>query len=179
MRPNFRRDRLACVSLFVAFQLILGFALAAQNVNRINKREVERRQAALPRGVEALSRAQAAMEARNYTLAHEEFRNALNSLPDAVTSAKAHDDALAGFCESGVKVAEQDIAEGKFAEAESVLREVLADRYDPNCRPALELLAHLQQPGFFNKTMGPTFIEKVEEVKQLLADAQGYYDSGR
>src|SRR5947209_1670495 len=27
--------------------------------------------------------------------------------------------------------------------------------------------------------MGPKFIEKVEEVKQLLADAQGYYDSGR
>ncbi|PYK29713.1 MAG: type II and III secretion system protein, partial [Verrucomicrobia bacterium] len=100
-------------------------------------------------------------------------------MPDAVTSAKAHDDALTGFCESGVKVAEQDIAEGNFAEAESVLRETLQDRYDPNCRPALELLAHLQQPGYYNKTMGSKFVEKVEEVKQLLADAQGYYDSGR
>jgi len=78
-----------------------------------------------------------------------------------------------------VKVAEQRIADGNFAEAESVLREVLQDRYDPNCRPALELLAHLQQPGYFNKTMGPTFIEKVEEVKKLLADADGYYDSAR
>src|SRR5437667_3909306 len=119
------------------------------------------------------------MQVKNYTLARDEFRNALNLLPDAVTSANAHDEALAGFCESGVKVAEQNIDEGKFAEAESVLREVLADRYDPNCRPALELLAHLQQPGYFNKTMGPTFIEKVEEVKKLLADADGYYDSGR
>ena len=27
--------------------------------------------------------------------------------------------------------------------------------------------------------MGPTFIEKVEEVKKLLADADGYYDSAR
>jgi len=128
---------------------------------------------------EVLARAQSAMRSRNYAVAHEEFRSALELLPDAVTSGKAHDEALTGFCESGVKVAEQKIADGNFAEAESVLREVLQDRYDPNCRPALELLAHLQQPGYFNKTMGPTFIEKVEEVKKLLADADGYYDSGR
>ncbi|HXP34941.1 MAG TPA: Amuc_1098 family type IV pilus outer membrane protein [Chthoniobacterales bacterium] len=179
MRPNFRRDRLVFAALFLAFQLIFGFALAAQNVNRITKHEVERRQAALPRGVAALARAQAAMQTRNYAVAHDEFRNALNLLPDAVTSAKAHDEALTGFSESGVKVAEQNIADGKFAEAESVVREMVEDRYDPNCRPALELLAHLQQPGYFNKTMGPKFIEKVEEVKKLLADADGYYNSGR
>ncbi len=158
---------------------ILCSAVSAQNVDRISKREIERRQAALPRGAEVLARAQAAMRARNYAVAHEEFRSALELLPDAVTSGKAHDEALTGFCESGVKVAEQRIADGNFAEAESVLREVLQDRYDPNCRPALELLAHLEQPGYFNKTMGPTFIEKVEEVKKLLADADGYYDSGR
>src|SRR2546430_9929645 len=179
MRSTFRRDRLVSVSLIVASQFIFGFALAAQNVDRISKREVERRQAALPSGVAALARAQAAMQAHNYAVAHDEFRSALNSLPDAVASGKAHDDALAGFCESGVKVADQNIADGKFVEAESVVREVLEDRYDPNCRPALELLAHLQQPGYLNKTMGPKFIEKVEDVKKLLADADGYYNSAR
>ena len=148
-------------------------------MERINKREVQRRQAGLPRGVEALARAQAAMQAKNFVLAHDEFRNALNLLPDAVTSAKAHDEALTGFCESGVKVAEQQIAEGRFEQAEETVREVLQDRYDPNFRPALELLAHLQEPGYFNKTMGPKFVEKVEEVKKLLADADGYYNSGR
>src|SRR5438309_421537 len=168
-------------SSLAALLVIVGFSstVLAQNVDRISKREIERRQAALPRGVEVLARAQAAMRARNYAVAHEEFRRALELLPDAVTSGKVHDEALTGFCESGVKVAEQKIADGNFAEAESVLREVLQDRYDPNCRPALELLAHLQQPGYFNKTMGPTFIEKVEEVKKLLADADGYYDSAR
>ena len=179
MKPNLRRDRLVFAALFVASQLIFGFALVAQNVNRITKREVERRQAELPRGVEALARGQAAMQAKNYVVAHDEFRSALNSLPDALTSAKTHDEALAGFSESGLKVAEQNIADGKFAEAELIVREVLEDRYDPNWRPALELLAHLQQPGFFNKTMRPKFIEKVEEVKKLLVDADGYYNSGR
>src|SRR5438270_11256708 len=179
MKLKFLSDWFLLVGLFIAAEFGFTSALAAQNVNRIAKREVERRQAALPRGVEALGQAQAAMQAKNYVVVHDEVRNALNSLPDAVTSAKAHDEALTGFCESGVKVAEQYIVDGKFAEAESVVREVVEDRYNPNCRPALELLAHLQQPGYFNKTMGPKFIEKVVEVKKLLADADGYYNSGR
>jgi general secretion pathway protein D len=165
--------------LFCAVQLSFCAALWAQNVNQIAKHEIERRQAALPRGAEAVARGEAALRAKNFRLAHDEFRAALTLLPDAVTSAKAYDEALAGFCDSGVKLAEQDIAEGNFAEAESDLREVLQDHYDPNYRPALELLAHLQQPGYFNKTIGPKFVEKVEEVKRLLAEAQGYYDSGR
>src|SRR5207249_6066888 len=55
----------------------------------------------------------------------------------------------------------------------------LSDRYDPNCREAAQLLAHLRQPGYFNKTMGPNFLAKVEEVKQLLTEADGFYKSGR
>src|ERR1700736_68383 len=179
MNSKFPPRWLCVVHVFVGLKLTFASGIGAQNVDRISRREIERRQIALPRGVEALARGQAAMQSRNYALAHDEFRAALNLLPDALTSAKAHDEALTGFCESGVKVAERDIADGKYAETESVLREVLEDRYDPNCRPALELLAHLQQPGYFNKTMGPKFIEKVEEVRKLLADADGYYNSGR
>lgn len=178
MKLNSRR-RWSRAGLIVVAQFVFCFALTAQNIDRISEREVERRQAALPRGVEAVARGQAAMQTRNYRLAHDEFRNALNMLPDALTSEKAHNEALAGFCESGVKLAEQEVADGRYAEAESIVREVVEDRYDPNCRAALEMLAHLQQPGYFNKTMGPKFVDKVEQVKQLLADAQGYYDSGR
>ncbi|HJT44843.1 MAG TPA: Amuc_1098 family type IV pilus outer membrane protein [Chthoniobacterales bacterium] len=159
--------------------LLFCFSALGQNVDRIAKAEVARRRADLPRGVAAAARGQAAMQSGNYRVAHEEFRAALNCLPDAVTSAKAHDEALTGFCDSGVKLAEQDIASGNYPEAESTVREVLQDRYDPNCRPAMELLAHLQEPGYFNRTAGPKFIEKIEEVKKLLADGQGYYDSGR
>src|SRR2546423_339424 len=176
MKLKSRFCRVLTVSSLI---LSVGPCLLAQSVDRITRREIERRQAALPQGVEALARAQAAMQARNYVLAHDEFRNALNMLPDAATSEKSHEEAVAGFCQSGVKVAEQQIADGRFEQAEEIRREVLQDRYDPNCRPALELLAHLQQPGYFNRTMGPKFVEKVEEVKKLLADADGYYNSGR
>ena len=52
-------------------------------------------------------------------------------------------------------------------------------RYDPNCRKAQELFAHLRQPGYLNKTVDAGFINKVEEVKRLFAEADGYYQSGQ
>src|SRR5438477_73259 len=112
-------------SSLAALLVIVGFSstVLAQNVDRISKREIERRQAALPRGVEVLARAQAAMKARNYAVAHEEFRRALELLPDAVTSGTVHDEALTGFCESGVKVAEQKIADGKYQYGEDAYNE--------------------------------------------------------
>ena len=125
------------------------------------------------------SAASSLLQAKDFAKAHDEFRVAVNFLPDALTTAAEHDAAVAGFCESGVKLAEQRIAEGKYGEAEQIVREMVSDRYDPNCRPALELLAHLSEPGYFNKTIGPKFIAKVEEVKKLLSDAEGYYNSGR
>ncbi len=37
----------------------------------------------------------------------------------------------------------------------------------------------MRKPGYFNKTVDPGFINKVEEVKRLLAEADGYYQSGQ
>jgi general secretion pathway protein D len=165
---------------FIALsQCFICLSSFGQNFQGVADREIQRRQTAIPQGEAALARGKAAMEAKNFTLAHEEFRTAVAYLPDAVVSGRAHDKAVEGFCKSGVTLAEQRIAEGKYAEAEAILGEILSDRYDPNCRPAAQLLAHLHQPGYFNKTMGPKFIAKVEEVKALLTEADGYYNSGR
>jgi general secretion pathway protein D len=162
----------------VCFALLCtpSFAQTAENVA---EREVQRRQAGISQGEAALARGQAAMKAKDYAAAHEEFRTAVMNLPDAVVSGKAHDEAVDGFCKSGVVLAEARIAEGRYADAEAILSEILSDRYDPKCRAAQELYSHLRQPGYFNKTMSPTFIEKVEQVKQLLTEADGFYNSGR
>ena len=152
---------------------------SAQSINHVARREAARRQAALPRGEEALARARLAMVEKNYPVAYEEFRVALTCLPDAVISEKSHDEAVSGFCASGLRLAEQRIAKAKYAEAEAICREILSNRYDPNCRPAAEMLARLQAPEIVNRTVGPKFLSKVDEVKKLLVDAEGYYSSGR
>src|SRR5438874_3150152 len=166
------------ILIFLSLSLFCTISFA-QTPDSVAEREVHRRQTGISQGEAALARGQAAMKAKDYAAAHEEFRTAVIYLPDAVVSGKAHDEAVEGFCKSGVVLAEARIAEGRYADAEAILSEVLSDRYDPKCRPAQELYAHLRQPGYFNKTMSPSFISKVEQVKQLLTEADGFYLSGR
>ncbi|MEO7723850.1 MAG: type II and III secretion system protein, partial [Chthoniobacterales bacterium] len=176
MKVSTPRGRLL---LLVSLLATLGWSASAQNVRTIAEREVARRQNAVLQGQAALARGKIALEAKDFARAHDECRAAITFLPDALTTGGDHDAAINGFCESGVKLAEQRIAEGKHGEAEVIVREVVSDRYAPNCRSAQNLLSQLSEPGHFNKTMGPKFIAKVEDVKKLLSDADGYYNSGR
>lgn len=165
-----------CVGVILAF---VCSSVTAQNVDRISQREIQRRQAAVTQGQEAMARAQAAVVENNYQLAHDQYRIAINFLPDGAVSGDSYAGAMDGFCETGMKLAEQRIAEGKYDEAEMIVREIIDPRYNPSYKPASELLVHLQTPGYFNRTMGPKFIAKVEEVKKLLTEADGFYKSGR
>src|SRR5215212_837823 len=158
--------------------LILTTTVRAQNPDNIAEREVQRRQAGIPAGEAALARGKSAMRSKNYTVAYQEFKTAVAYLPDAVVSGRAHDDAAEGACKSGTILAEARIAQADYAGAEAILNELLT-RYDPNCRHAQELLAHMRSPGYFNKTVDAGFINKVDEVKHLLAEADGYYQSGQ
>src|SRR3954471_14704947 len=158
MTTPFQVHRIAAPIL--AAQLALCVSALAQNVENIEQREINRRQRIMPQGEEALARGRVAMEAKNFVVAHEEFRVAVVYLPDAVASGGAHDAAVAGFCDSGLRLAEQRIAEGKYAEAEGILREILDSRYNPNCSEAKDLLVNLETPGRFNRTMGPKFLAK-------------------
>ena len=158
--------------------MILTTPAFAQNAENIADREVQRRQAAIPEGEAALARGKSALRSRNYTVAYQEFKTAIAYLPDAVVSGRSHDEAADGVCKSGTVLAEARIAQGDYAGAEAILNEILT-RYDPNCRKGQELLAHMRSPGYFNKTVDAGFINKVEEVKRLLAEADGFYQSGQ
>ena len=151
----------------------------AQTVQTIADREAARRQARAPQGEDAITRAQAELRRKEFAQAHESFRVALTYVTDSSATGKSFERAMNGFCESGVRLAEQRIAEGRYFEAEAILNEILSDRYDPKCREAATLLAHLHDPGYINKTMGPKFLARVEEVKRLLTEAEGFYQSGR
>src|SRR5882762_10996528 len=71
-----------CFTLIcLSFICVTSFA---QTPDSVAEREVQRRQAAIPQGESSLARANSAMKAKNYTLAHEEFRSAVSYLPDSV-----------------------------------------------------------------------------------------------
>ena len=198
----------AVLQIFIAFCFIpicLSFvcvtSFAQTTPDSAAEREVQRRQAAMPQGEAALTRGKSAMKAKNYTLANQEFKSAVASFPDSVMSGKAHDEAVDGFCKSGVMLAQARVKQGDNAGAEAILSEVLSNQYDPKYQGAQMLYAQLRQPGYFNNGGSSTvndkggvrrhvetdcagylalpFPQRVEQVKQWFADAENFYQSGR
>jgi general secretion pathway protein D len=131
------------------------------------------------RGNEAIAKGDKAMRVRDYAQAFAYYKNACDIIPNAPLSQRLYNIALGDLCDAGCKLAEQRITEGRYADAENTLKIVTDDRYDPRCKRAIIMLAHLEQPDYYNKTVGPQFRANVEQVKQYFIEAQGFYDSGR
>ncbi len=141
----------------------------------IRKREVNRdfAQSAINKGTDALLN-------NDYESAFAFFKTAVDALPSGGdASLEIRETAMNGFRRSVVKLTEQRISEGRYEDAETTVLVVLDDRYDPEYGPALDLLAKLEEPDRFNKTITPGFVADVELVKQLLREADGFYQSGR
>ncbi len=130
-------------------------------------------------GREAIGAGEKAFEASDYETAFAHYRLACDNIPLAPKSEILYRSAVKGLGESGVKLAEQRIAEGRYADAENTLKVVLEQRYNPSYKPAQTLLANLETPGYFNRTITPRFRGNVEEVKRLFIEAEGYFQSAR
>ena len=149
------------------------------SVEGVASREKQRRADYEGRGREAIAAGDAAMKEKDYEKATAYYKNACDIIPNAPLSQSLYNTALKGFCEASTKLAEQRITEGRYADAENTLRIVLDERYDPRCKKAIIILSRLEQPDYYNKTIGPKFRASVEQVKQLFIEAQGLYDTGR
>ncbi len=128
---------------------------------------------------QAMQRGSAALMERDYETAYTEYKAAVDALPDAPNVRQLRSVAMDGFSKAVMGLAEQRIAEGRWADAKETVEKLLEPQYNPNYKPAQRLLARLEAPDYFNKTITPGFVSKVEEVKKLLLDGQGLYDSGR
>ncbi len=154
-------------------------SFAAGGVESAAEREKARRYDYERRGREAIDNGDAAMKEKDYEKATAYYKQACDIIPNAPNSQSLYDDALEGFCDASCHLAEQRIVEGRYADAENTLRIVLDERYDPRCKKAIIILSRLEQPDYYNKTIGPKFRASVEQVKQWFIEAQGFYDTGR
>lgn len=128
---------------------------------------------------QAMQRGSVALMERDYETAYAQYKAAVDALPDAPATRELYTVALDGFSKAVMGLAEQRIAEGRWKDAEDTVKVLLEPQYNPNYKPAQRLLARLESPDYFNKTVTPGFVSRVENVKKLLLDAQGLYDSGR
>jgi general secretion pathway protein D len=128
---------------------------------------------------QAMQRGTEALAVRDYEKAFSEYRAALDAIPDAPEVRELHRVALDGFTKAAMGLAEQRIAEGRWEDAQTTVECLLQPQYNPTYKPAQRLLQRLESPDYFNKTVTPGFVSKVEQVKKLLIEGQGLYDSGR
>jgi general secretion pathway protein D len=116
----------------------------------------------------------------DYESAFALAKSACDTLPEGGNStAGLRALALETFSKASVGLAKMRISQGRFEDAELAVATVTDKPYSSTYAPLLSLKKDLQNPDRFNRTETPGFIAKVEEVKQLLSDAQGYYDSAR
>jgi general secretion pathway protein D len=118
----------------------------------------------------------------DFEFAYAHYKSAVDILPrggSAVDSTRQS--ALDGFCAAGVKLAKQRVSQGLYADARATIEVILEERYNPNYEPALALRRQLLDPqGFVDRgTLTPQHVERSEEVKNLLREGTGFFDSGR
>ena len=128
---------------------------------------------------EHLNRGDSALIRKDYDLASREYRIAVDELPDAPATADKRKIAVKKFFDATMTLAGQRITEGRYVDAETTVKVILRPEYDPGYKPAVRLLKNLEDPEYYNRTTTPGFIDKVNQVKQLFVDAQGFYDTGR
>jgi type II secretory pathway component GspD/PulD (secretin)/tetratricopeptide (TPR) repeat protein len=148
-------------------------------IESVVQRENARRQEETSKAKEAIARGEKAMKEKDYAVAVVQFKWACDHLPESRATHSLRHKALNEFCDSSCALAKQRILEGHYADAGKLLNEVLDPQYDPRCHEAAVLLARLEDPEYYNKTITPKARENVEKVKQLFVDARGLYDTGR
>lgn len=129
-------SRWIAAASIAALQLAALDLVSGQTAPESSARRLVRRPSVASKAAEALARARAAMEAKEFAAAYAQYRAALNL---AASTGAEHDEALRGFSDSGVKLAQQRLKEGRKTEAERIAREVLA--INANYRPALDVIA--------------------------------------
>jgi len=178
----------ACVLAAAALSPTLLFAgtsttsstvVTQSSTESVADRALARREADAGRAEAAIEAGDAAMKQRDYETAFAQYKAAADLLPESPVAHHLRRVALNGLDDAACALAEQRISEGRYQDAENLCKAVLDEKYDPDCHRAVVLLAHLEDPDYYNKTITPRFRGDVEEVKNLFTEAQGYYDTGR
>ena len=174
-----RQNFFTAISSMCALSSLLSPTFAAEGVHRTAEQEINRRNDYRVRGLQMLEKGDVAMAARDYATAVSEYKGACDFIPNSEMTQISYDRALKSFCEASCRLAEQRISEGRYADAQKTVDLVVSERYNPRCKEAVLIRARLEDPEYYNRTIGPVFRGNVEKVKQLFIDAKGFYDTDR
>ena len=148
-------------------------------IESASEREITRRQEDLVVAEQLIAAGDAARSRKEVEQAYQYYKQAVDMVPQGSAAGALRSKAVARFSSASVLDADYLVSRGKYADARRVASEVLEARYNPDYRPAIVFLSHLEEADYFNKVITPEFAEQRDEVNSLINEAVGFYDSGR
>jgi general secretion pathway protein D len=169
----------------LAFSALLAFASssaplqAETDLVAISEREILKRQEEVKQAEQLVNQARRDLADKNLEGAYSNYLQALQITRPGASTQKQRAALVAEFSKTGIDYANWLISNGRYQDAENTAKTILSPDFNPNFKPAMQMLANLEQPGYYNRTVTPAFASKREEVKALLNQAEGYLATGR
>jgi len=145
----------------------------------ISEREILKRQEDVRLAEEFVVKARRDVADQNREGAYSNFLQAIQMTKSGYATDKKRAALVADFSKAGIDYANWLIEHGRYKDAQSVAKTILSQDLNPTYKPAMQMLANLEQPGYYNRTVTPASAAKREEVDKLLNEAEGYYNTGR
>ncbi len=155
-----------------------GGSGAGGGVPSIATNYVIRLQENVKKADEAALRGSQLMADGDYQGAIDQYRAALDLLPDAPMTEPRRRAYIKQFSRASVLLATQRAEEGRYPEAIALVEDVLQPSVDPDNIDAKKLLERLNDPDYYSPALTPAHLERVRRVKLALKTAQGYIDLG-
>jgi len=155
-----------------------GSGAGAGGVPVIAQNYVIRLQERVKQADEAALRGSQLMADGDYQGAIDQYRQALDLLPEAPMTEARRRAYVRQFSRASVLLARERASEGRYPEALALVEEVLQPSVDPDNIDAKRLLERLNDPDYYSPAMTPSHLERVRRVKLALKTAEGYINLG-
>jgi general secretion pathway protein D len=163
-----------------AAHFLLAIPLQANtDIVGIADREILLRQQNIAEAGKLVQKARRALADKNLEAAYRDYLSAVELLPAGEAAKSERTAAVSAFSSTAIDYATWLIGRGEYLKAEEVAKTVLRTGFNPGYKPAVQLLARLEQPDYFNKTTTPAFARELDEISKLLNEAQGFSATGR
>lgn len=155
-----------------------GYGAGSGGVPTIATNYVIRLQERVKKADEAALRGSQLMADGDYQGAIDQYRAALDLLPEAPMTEPRRQAYIKQFARASVLLATKRAEEGRYPEAIALVEEVLQPSVDPDNIDAKRLLERLNDPDYYSPALTPAHLERVRRVKLALKTGQGYIDLG-
>ncbi len=146
------------------------------SISGVAEREMNRRMARVQEAQASIEKGDKFYAEGSYEDALNEYKNALDLIPDAPLTQSLRDIAAAKYCDASVELARERAENGRYADAKALLKDALSR--DPEHKKALVLSKQIDDPERYEPALKPQHVKNVADVEKQLQLSYSYYNLG-